>query len=399
VVWSGTAMRARDELERLLSESPSTARARAASAFDEIAGGADTPLVLFGAGGLGKRTADALAKLGRPAIAFADGNPVRAGTTFAGLPVLSTDDAVARYGDDSVFVVTVWRAPATERMSERIEQLRARGARRVTAFAALGWKYPEAFLPYYAIDLPHRVLEQRDDVVRGFDLLADEHSRDHFVAHLRLRLHLDFAGLLEPDTEPEYFAPDVYTVSERERFVDCGAYDGDTLRSFLAQLPRFDGRAASFEPDPSSFARLAQWLDAQPQTLRERIAIHRAGIGARRERVAFAEGGGTGSAVGSSGGDTIEVVPLDEAVAELRPTLIKVDVEGYEPAVLDGARRLISSEAPVLALCVYHRQDHPWRIPLTVAGMHDGYRYTLRNYCLDGWDLTLYAVPEARRIR
>jgi FkbM family methyltransferase len=389
-------MNATRELERLLSESVPAARARAASAFDEIAGGAETPIVLFGAGGLGKRTAQGLARIGRPPIAFADNHPTHA--TLDGIPVLSVADAVARYGADAVFVVTVWRAPATERMSDRIDQLRSRGARRVTSFATLGWKHPETFLPYYAIDLPHRVLESRADVGRAFELLADDHSRDHFVAHLRLRLDLDFAGLLEPDREPEYFAPDVYRLSREERFVDCGAYDGDTLRSFLRQLPSFAGRIASFEPDPATFDRLAEWVDRQPSDLRARISIRRAGVGARRERMTFSVGGGTGSAIGSGGGEDIEVVALDEDVADLRPTLIKVDVEGHEPAVLEGARRLITTDPPVLALCVYHRQDHPWQIPLTVAGMHDGYRYTLRNYCVDGWDLTLYAVPEARRI-
>lgn len=389
-------MTAEDELERLLSESVHAARARAGSAFDEVAAGPEVPIVLFGAGGLGKRIAEGLVHLGRPPVAFADNDLARAGTTLVGIPVMSTADAVAKYGRDAVFVVTIWRAPASERMSDRIEQLRARGAQRVTSFATLGWKHPETFLPYYAIDLPHRILEAKDDVMRGYGLLSDEHSRDHFVAHLRLRLHLDFAGLLEPDPEPEYFAPDLYRLSAEERFVDCGAFDGDTVRKFLGLVPDFRGRIASFEPDASTFARLEHWRNAQTTELRGRIEIHRAGVGARRERAGFSEGGGTGSAMGE--GETIDVVPLDEAVSDLRPTLVKVDVEGYEPEVLAGARQLISTQRPVLALCVYHRQDHPWRIPLTVSQMHDGYRYTLRNYCLDGWDLTLYAVPENRRL-
>jgi hypothetical protein len=88
---------------------------------------------------------------------------------------------------------------------------------------------------------------------------------------------------------------------------------------------------------------------------------------------------------------------LDEAVDDLKPTLLKVDTEGYEPEVLEGARKIVSGLAPTLALCVYHRQDHPWRIPLMTAALHGGYRYTLRSYCLDGWDLVLYAVPQHRQ--
>lgn len=385
---------ARAELEALLSETVPAARARAASAFDDIAG--DAPIVLFGAGGLGKRTAAALTALGRAPVAFADNDPARAGSSLDGLPVLLTQDAIARYGESAVFVVAVWRSPATERMSDRIDRLRALGAKRVTSFATLGWKYPEKFLPYYAIDLPHQVLEARDDVMRAFELLADEPSRREYVAHMRLRLHLDFAGLGDVAPETEYFAPDVFRLRDDERFVDCGAFDGDTVRSFLGVLPGFAGRVAAFEPDATSFARLTSWRDQLPAEVRDRIELTHAGVGARRERVAFNDGGGTGSSVGTGAGQ-IDVVPLDEAVLAMRPTLVKVDTEGYEPEVLLGARTLITAQAPTLALCVYHRQDHPWRIPRMVASMHAGYRYTLRSYCLDGWDLVLYAVPEDRR--
>lgn len=385
---------ARAELERLLSEPIASARARAESAFDEIAG--HRPIVLFGAGGLGRRIANRLRAIGRPPIAFADNDPTRANTEIAGVPVLLLADAVARYGADAVFVVAVWRSPATERMSERIERIVQLGGKHVTSFATLSWKYPEQFLPYYAIDLPHRVIEAKDDVMRAFELFSDDASRREYVAHIRLRLHLDFAGLADPASEPEYFAPDVYRLDDGERFVDCGAFDGDTVRSFLSLVPNFRGNVMAFEPDKESFARLETWRDSLPAKLRDRIDIVRAGAGARRERLTFHDGGGTGSAIGK-GDVEIEVVALDEVAGGMRPTLMKIDTEGFEPEVLEGARRIITEHAPTLALCVYHRQDHPWRLPLTVASMQERYRYTLRSYCLDGWDLVLYATPATPR--
>jgi FkbM family methyltransferase len=386
---------AHDDLERLLAESPDAARERARTEFDRVAEG--RPIVLFGAGGLGRRIARALAKIGEGAVAFADGNPATAGTTVEGLPVLLTTDAIARYGTSAVFVVTVWRSPASERMSDRVEHLKKLGAKHVTTFAALSWKHPAELLPYYSMDLPHQVLEAKAEIVRAFDLLADEASRQAFVAHLRLRLELDWAGLGPKATDPEYFAPDLFRLADDERFVDCGAFDGDTVRSFLGLLPRFRGRVHAFEPDPASFARLGAWREGQPAELRDRIEITRAGVGREHTRVSFAEGGGTGSAVGAGSGE-IEVVPLDEATASMDPTLVKVDTEGYDIEVLEGARRLVSEKGPVLAVCVYHRQDHLWRIPLILSEMRAGYRLTLRSYCIDGWDLVLYAVPEHRRI-
>jgi FkbM family methyltransferase len=208
-----------------------------------------------------------------------------------------------------------------------------------------------------------------------------------------LRLHLDFSGISDPANEPEYFKPDLVTLTRETSFVDCGAYDGDTARSFLENAPRdWAGRLAAFEPDPGTFARLAKWRDSLPAARRDRISIYRAGVGARAESVTFAEGGGWGSAV-SSTGTVIDIVSLDTTVADAKPTLIKVDVEGYDPDVIEGARKIITETTPTLAVCVYHRQDHPWRIPLQIAAMNPNYRYSLRTYCLDGFDLVLYCVP------
>jgi hypothetical protein len=238
-------MKARSELESLLAEESHAAQARASRLFDETAGRRD--IILFGAGGLGRKIARSLAQLGQPVIAFADSNPQLAGNHVEGVPVLLTEDAVARFGASAVFVVTVWRSPASERMTDRISFLRALGAAQVTTFAALAWKYPRELLPYYSIAPPEHVLDAREQVVRAFELLADEPSRELFVAHLRLRLNLDWAGLPGAASEPEYFAPDLFCLSPEERFVDCGAFDGDTARSFLRLVPDFRGRIDAFE--------------------------------------------------------------------------------------------------------------------------------------------------------
>jgi FkbM family methyltransferase len=310
---------------------------------------------------------------------------------------MHTTDAIARHGHTAVFVVTVWRNPATELMSDREARLREAGAVHVTSFVTLSWKYAEALLPYYSMDLPHRALEVRDDIRRGFDLLADEASRREFVAHLRLRLHADFGGLPAPVSEPQYFPRDLFRVRDDEAFVDCGAFDGDTLKSLLRAAPSFAGRVAAFEPDRANFAKLAAWRDSLSSPLREGISVFPLGVGARKEQVSFADGGGSGSAIGS-GDVVIDVAALDQQLPDWQPSFIKVDVEGYEPDVLTGARGLIERSAPILALSAYHRQDHLWQLPLMAASMHSGYSFTLRSYYLDGWELVLYAVPRGRRL-
>jgi hypothetical protein len=63
---------------------------------------------------------------------------------------------------------------------------------------------------------------------------------------------------------------------------------------------------------------------------------------------------------------------------------------------LEGARKTIQRHAPILAICVYHRQDHVWRIPLLLRQWRDDYAFFLRPHNEEGWDLVCYAVPRAR---
>jgi hypothetical protein len=90
-------------------------------------------------------------------------------------------------------------------------------------------------------------------------------------------------------------------------------------------------------------------------------------------------------------------VALDDVLAGWRPTLIKMDIEGSELAALYGARHLIAESRPSLAISVYHKPDHLWRIPLLLASWPElgGYRYYLRSHGFNGFDAVLYASPSA----
>jgi len=55
-----------------------------------------------------------------------------------------------------------------------------------------------------------------------------------------------------------------------------------------------------------------------------------------------------------------------------------MDIEGAEPDALRGASELLRKHLPVLAVCLYHRSEHLWQIPLY---LHQTARNTT---CLSG---------------
>jgi FkbM family methyltransferase len=365
--------------------------------FDRVSGGRD--IVLMGAGGLGRRTLAGLRLHGVEPLAFADNAPSRQGTTIDGVRVLSPAGAATEFGRSAAFVVTIWGANSPHRYAHSREQLRSLGCRVVCSFAPLFWKYPDGLLPFYLQDLPSRLVEQRADVIAAFELWEDRESRAEYLAQVRLRLMADFDSLPHPVAHPQYFPDDLFEWSNDEWIVDGGAYDGDTIRTLLRLHGDGFRHVLAAEPDPQNYDRLRRTVAELPAVAAAKIDCRQVALSAAHGVVhieATGTAASTTSAAPHSGTTTIDAAPIDALTEGAHPTVIKLDIEGFEMEALEGARRVIDSDAPVLAVCVYHRQSDLWRIPLQLRRWRDDYALFLRPHNEEGWDLVCYAVPCAR---
>ena len=131
-------------------------------------------------------------------------------------------------------------------------------------------------------------------------------------------------------------------------FVDVGAHIG-WFATLAAVLVGPEGRVHAVEPFPSSFARLRK--NASRSGLANLMPWPvAAGDRFGTARVAAQEGSDSGSVTTLRGqGVPVPRMPLDSLVDEDRPVrLLKIDVEGYEPAVLAGAPGLLARTDAVL---------------------------------------------------
>jgi FkbM family methyltransferase len=364
---------------------------RAAKAFDVACGG--RPVVLVGAGNLGRRIATAMAAAGDPAIAFADGGRALRDTVICDLPVLSVEEAVSSH-PGAAFVVSIWGARSAHRIAETEARLRDLGASRVIPFAHLLWKRRQ-LLPHYCVDSPEGVVEAADRVMAAFALLADDASRERYVEEIRARLTGRFDQLNPPVADAQYLVDGLYAMRPDEVVFDGGAFDGDTLRDWLTKGRDF-AQWIAIEPDPANAERFVAFAETLPADTRSRIRLLRNALGAEAGTTSLvADGPSTRTATNAPG--DIAVSTIDAISATARPTFIKLDIEGSEPAALAGGARVIERDRPVLAICVYHRLGHIWEIPLQIAALYRDCDFFLRPHGAEGWDLVLYVVPRERR--
>ena len=383
-----------ERLEVLLSESVNAAIRRESSAFDEIASPFEQRLILFGAGGLGRRTLAGLRKAGIEPLAFADNSERLQGTMVDGIRVLAPADAARAFGSEATFVITTWNGNSPERMKDKRSQLMALGCQRVATAGLLYWKYPATLLPFYPIDLPHKLLQRGSEVTAAFQALADDASRREYVAQVSFRLLMDSESMGD-SMRPSYFLPDVYRLRRDEFLVDCGAFDGDTIRDFIRLTDNSFARVLAFEPDQINWGRLTAFLATLPEPVRRRISAFRQCVSDRTGEIAF-ETTGTDLAASGRGSETVSATTLDELQADVGPSIVKLDIEGAELQALRGAIRTIRRCRPVLAVCAYHQQSHLWEVPLHIMKIETGYKLYLRPHGTEGWDLVCYAVPEGR---
>lgn len=352
-----------------------------------------SPVVLYGAGMLGRHVAARLRRAGITPVAFADDTHAKHGAILDGLDVMPPFRVVEHFGEGVLFIVTIFN-PGLKFLDAR-ERLRRLAEGGVFSFLHLAQIFPGEFLPFGPFEPPSALAAKRDDIRRTYDLLADDESRREFVGHLRFRLHSDFAAL-PPNGHEGYFPRDLFPapLSDNVRFVDCGAYDGDTIAAFLRHQHGRFSTIDAFEPDAGNFRRLAAHVASLGPDASRRIALHQSGVGAMREARSFNATGNMAAAFNPSGAARVPVVAIDDLIVpDERPVYVKYDIEGGESEALRGTSSLIRLAQPLLAISIYHRPDDLWQLPLQARALNPDYQLYVRTQGEDGTDVVCYAIP------
>lgn len=384
-------------LSVLLDEPLASVHDREAHTLERLLATHANRVVIFGCGGLGRSAIAKLRELGVTPLALCDNNQSLWGTTIDGIPVLSVPQASTSFGPDALFVVAVWNPHHW--FGEASNTLKAHGARTVVPYLPMYWRFPTGFLPVYLLnDLPHHVYEAKADVLAAESLWADTLSLQIYRANIHYRALGDPSFMPPRPAENTYFPPDIFTCAPHERIIDCGAFDGDTIKLVLSRCATNLDAIYSLEGDPVSFARLEAFVASLTPETQTKIHLIQGAVGRERSIVRFTSDGGTGSHMGSEAGIDVECYPLDHLNLAGPVTMIKMDIEGAEYDALIGGRGVILRDKPILAVCVYHIQHDLWRLPLLAHELLPDHKLYLRAYEGDGFQTVLYAVPPSRAL-
>jgi FkbM family methyltransferase len=174
----------------------------------------------------------------------------------------------------------------------------------------------------------------------------------------------------------------------REPFVDCGAFDGDTIAKFISFANNKYSKIYAFEPDILLYKKLQNKFCRH-----KKIKLFNKCVSNKTQSIFFNSQHDGLSHISSKGTEKVSSVILDKSIKE-KKCFIKMDVEGAELNILKGATRLIDNGS-ILAISVYHKMSDIIKIPIFIKKTNENYNFYLRHYYADiPTGTVLYAIPK-----
>ena len=343
------------------------------------------PIIMYGMGDGAEKILAVMDKHGiRPADFMASDEFVR-GHSFKGFRVKKLSEIEELYKD---FIVLICFGTDLPDVMDNIDRIRA--------------KYET-----YAPDVPvvgdglfdsDYISDHEFEIMQLKPLLADDTSRDCLDLIMKYRITGDIDILKKSET-PKSEAVEMLNIGLNETYVDCGAYNGDTVEEFLRFTGKRFNKIYAMEPDRRNFAKLRRRLYYISSSL---LIAKNAAAWNFDTKLLFNNKAGRGSAmltdIPASPDHTLkgietDALSVDSMLNGERATLIKYDVEGSEREALLGSEQTIKKFKPRLVVSLYHRVGDIIELPLLIHELNPDYRIFMRHHpYIPAWDTNLYCI-------
>lgn len=242
----------------------------------------------------------------------------------------------------------------------------------------------------------------KDDFYAFYKLLEDDTSKQSFQAFLNAKINSNASYLWPYVVIPQYTPTtrvmtglseiDFLNLNKTEILVNCGAYNGDTVRSFLNVVGNKCEKVYAIEPDQENIRQLKKFIDEN--RLHNIVSICEVGVSDEKRVLRFSSKGGMTSSIREDGDTTIRVDKIDNIIGETPVTFINMDIEGSELEALKGAASVIKKHKPTLAISAYHKRMDCINIPKYLKELVPPYKFYFRLHKPIAIDAVLYAVAK-----
>ncbi len=252
-----------------------------------------------------------------------------------------------------------------------------------------------AFFKYSNLDLkePPFICDFKEDYKNNkkryeevYNCLEDKKSKKIFEKLINFKISFDL-GFMEGFTnnhDEQYFDKELIPNIKNIVFLDGGAYVGDTLPNIIKNFPDFK-KIYAIEPN-----ELHIDIAKRDFSSNEKIEFINCGLGKIKIQKEESQ---EKKHHGQHDYQAINIDTIDNLIKE-RVDFIKLDIEGAEQDALCGAKETIKKYTPILAICIYHKAQDWYKIPLIVLDINPNYKLYLRHYMEGIYETVMYFIPQ-----
>lgn len=355
----------------------------------------DKPLILYGAGNLGKMAKEYFSVIGIPILCVVDHNSeaYEDDPDWAGIEVCSTKRITLEKKKKSLLAVCV----VTESFSNVTLPLRKEGWKDIVPF----YDIAEAYVSYHPLSNGWHTGELNGEDLKNIksvmSIWEDSTSLAHYIQFLAWRaLREEWVFESSPvTTSDRYFIPElIKLIHESEVFVDVGAHHGEVISKFCAITKGKYKSIHAFEPDCKNFHELNHTISSDPLLKDSEVFVYIFPLGESKGDCLFHEGLDYVSQRSPSGKTKVQMRLLDEM--SIPASFLKIHVEGWEGDVLKGGLATISKFRPIMAVTSYHTRAGLWCLPMQIKNSLTDYVYYFRLHSWHGTGAVIYAIPFER---
>lgn len=232
----------------------------------------------------------------------------------------------------------------------------------------------------------NKLKENETLIAEIYNKLFEDDSKKVFLRTI-LKTLVDCPSYLDIYSPNQYLC-DFVPFGDDEIIVDAGAYDGDTIKQFAEKNPNFTYIYA-FEPDSEIFFKLVENTKHY-----NNIDYFSVGLSDKSGNYKFCVlEYGASTFCNSHNQQNTNKLAIPGDLLEIKPTFIKMDIEGFELNALKGFQNTIKRFTPKLAICVYHKFEDIFEIPLFINSINPSYKLYLRHHSFNSSETVLYAIP------
>lgn len=353
-------------------------------------------IILYGAGNLGTMAVNLLRKVGIKPKYIVDKSEKKHSGNISGIKIVHPNEIFKNDKRDAIFLVCIVNFP----FSEIKDSLYNMGCQNIIPF----WDIAEYFRDEIKITNGWycEKLSEKDkvNIKLVYDNFNDDISRALYIQFLywRIRREEILFEQAKVSIEDKFFPEKIMPkLTENEFLVDCGAYNGNTIKNFMDYTKNKFKKIVAFEPDKSNYKELINFINKVDKNISKKIIPYPYGVGEIEEEKMFISGLGMAGRFGiDSNSNNAKIVTLDNILKNDSISFLKLHVEGEEYRALKGGLKVIRKNRPIIIITIYHNMEGLWMVPrLLMEELEDYYYYhRLHGYC--GNESVLYAFPKER---